>query len=216
MQGLVTIVTGAGSGLGRSICLDAGRRGRSSSPPTSMTAMVQEVRQRYGHIDFLFNNAGHAQNGEFQDLPMDGFRKVVDVNFWGVVHGTRAVYPIMTEQGHGTIANVMSLAGLIPSGLMTAYGAAKHAATGFTLNLRSEARQYGVHVVAVCPGYLDTPMHETAENVSDYVKSHDTSYRSKTHHYPTPEKVIRHLMRGVRRNRAIVVSPRVHRPFWWL
>jgi NAD(P)-dependent dehydrogenase (short-subunit alcohol dehydrogenase family) len=183
---------------------------------TAVTATIQDVKRRHGHIDYLFNNAGYAQNGEFQDITPEGFRTVMDVNFWGVVNGTRAVYPIMMEQGYGTVANVMSLAGLIPGGLMTAYGAAKHAATGFTLNLRSEARQYGVRVVAVCPGYLETPMHANAENVSEYIKSHDAEYLSKEHRYPTAEKVVGHLMRGVIRNRAIVVSPRLHLPFWWL
>ena len=99
---------------------------------------------------------------------------------------------------------------------MTGYGAAKHAATGFTLNLRSEARQYGVNVVAVCPGYLDTPMHASAENASGYVRSHDAEYLSRKHHYPSAEKIVRHLVRGVLRNRAVVVSPRAHLPFWWL
>jgi NAD(P)-dependent dehydrogenase (short-subunit alcohol dehydrogenase family) len=182
----------------------------------AVALMIHGVKERFGCIDFLFNNAGYAQNGEFQDITPEGFRKVISVNFWGVVHGTRAVYPIMIDQGHGTVANVMSLAGLIPGGLMTAYGAAKHAATGFTLNLRSEARQYGIHVVAVCPGYIDTPMHANAENVTTYVRTHDAEYLAKQHAYPTAERVVGHLMRGVLRNRAVVVSPRIHRPFWWL
>lgn len=182
----------------------------------AVTAMIHDVKRRHRRIDFVFNNAGWAQNGEFQDITPEGFRKVIDVNFWGVVYGTRAAYPIMIEQGYGTIADVTSLAGLIPGGLMTAYSAAKHAATSFTLNLRSEARQYGVHVVAVCPGYLETPMHANAENVSEYIKSHDREYLSKKHRYPTAEKVVGHLMHGVLRNRAVVVTPRIHLPFWWL
>lgn len=247
MKDTVVIVTGAGSGLGRAICVHAGRRGATVvaadidlttatetarlvreaggvgeanqtdvADEAAVSAMVRAVKERYGRIDFIYNNAGAAQNGEFQDISPDGFRKVVDVNFWGVVHGSRAAYPIMTEQGYGTVANVTSLAGLIPGGLMTAYGAAKHAATGFTLNLRSEAKQYGVRVVAVCPGYLETPMHRSAENASDYLVSHDAEYLSKDHGYPTAEDIVAHLVRGVMRNRAVVVSPRMHRLFWWL
>jgi NAD(P)-dependent dehydrogenase (short-subunit alcohol dehydrogenase family) len=183
---------------------------------TLVTTMIHDVKKRHGKIDFIFNNAGYAQNGEFQDITPEDFKKVIDVNFWGVVYGTRACYPIMIEQGYGTIANVTSLAGLIPGGLMTAYSSAKYAATGFTLNLRSEAKQYGVHVVAVCPGYLETPMHANADNVSEYIKSHDKEYRSKKHRYPTAEKVVGNLMRGVFHNRAIVVTPYIHLPFWWL
>ena len=181
-----------------------------------MGEMIEGAAERYGKIDFLFNNAGYAQNGEFQDLPLEGFRHAMDVNFWGVVYGTMSAYEIMMRQGHGTIANVMSLAGLLPGGLMTGYTAAKHAGVGFTLGLRSEARQYGINVVAVCPGYLDTPMHESAENVSEYVRSHDREYLSKRHVYPSAGRVVAHLVRGVVRNRAIVISPPVQKVFWWL
>lgn len=177
---------------------------------------VRVVALRHGGIDYLFNNAGYAQNGEFQDISPAGFRYVFDVDFWGVVYGTRAAYPIMIKQGYGTIANIISLAGLIPGGLMTAYGAAKHAANGFTLNLRSEAKLYGVNVVAVCPGYLETPMHANAENVTEYVRNHDAEYLSRKHPFPSAERVVGHLMRGVLRNKAIVVSPPTQKVFWWL
>ena len=87
---------------------------------------------------------------------------------------------------------------------------------GFSTNLRSEARQYGVRVVAICPGYLETPMHARAENVSEFVRTNDKEYLAKKHSYPSAEKVVAHLMRGVLRNRAVVVSPRIQQPFWWL
>jgi len=99
---------------------------------------------------------------------------------------------------------------------MTSYGAAKHAAVGFSLNLRSEANQYGIKVTALCPGYLETPMHERAENVTDYVVKHDREYLAKKHNYPTAEACVPHMMRNIVRNKAIVVSPRIQVPFWLL
>jgi NAD(P)-dependent dehydrogenase (short-subunit alcohol dehydrogenase family) len=178
--------------------------------------MIAFTIEKYGRIDFLFNNAGAAINGEFIDMTLEHWRKMMDVNFWSIIYACKTVYPIMIKQGAGVIVNVASFAGLMPGGLMTGYSTSKHAAVGFTLNLRSEAKQYGIKVIALCPGYLETPMHESALNVSDYVIAHDEKYRAKEHNWPKPEDCIHHMMRGVMKNKGIVVSPRKQMPFWWL
>lgn len=178
--------------------------------------MISDINNKYGRIDFVFNNAGAAINGEFKDMTLEHWQKMMDVNFWGIVYACRSIYPIMIKQGYGHIVNVASFAGLMPGGLMISYSTSKYAAVGFTLNLRSEAKQYGIKVTALCPGYLETPIHETAQNVSDYVIEHDKKYRAKSHHWPKPEDCIDHMMRGVLKNKCLVVSPRAQIPFWWL
>ncbi len=247
LAGQVVLITGAGSGLGRSLCEYAGRHGAIvvasdvDLPATELTldrvlerggsgmalrtnvaeeaevqAMVRRAHERFGRVDMLINNAGIAVNGEFQDIDLEQWRRVMDVNFWGVVYGCRAAYPIMMAQGSGHLVNVSSLAGLLPGGLMTAYGASKHAVVGLSTNLRSEARQYGVKVTALCPGYLETPMHASASNVTDYVAEHDVEYRSRDRGWPTAEDAVEHMMRGVLRDESIVVSPGRQAPFWWV
>ncbi len=247
LKDTIAVVTGAASGLGRSIALHLAERGaivvasdidfggaeetsrrivegggRSIAIAADVTVeneivnVVNRTVERYGRIDYLFNNAGVALNGEFQDMDDDTWKKIMDVNFWGVVYGTRAAYSHMIGQGFGHIINVSSLAGLVPGGLMTGYGAAKHAVVGFTATLRAEARQYGIRVSSLCPGYLDTPMHETAANVTPYIAAHDAEYLSRSHGYPPPDRIIRHVMRGVMRNRSIIVSPRIQLPVWWI
>jgi len=178
--------------------------------------MICTTHDKCGRIDFLFNNAGAAINGEFKDMTLKHWQKMFDVNFWGIVYACKSVYPVMINQGYGSIINVTSFAGLLPGGLMASYSASKFAAVGFTLNLRSEAKQYGINVTALCPGYLETPMHESAQNVSDYVVEHDKKYRAKKHNWPAPEDCINHMMKGVIKNKCIVVSPRAQIIFWWL
>lgn len=179
-------------------------------------AMVQTAHETFGRVDMLINNAGIAINGEFQDISDQDWRRVMDVNFWGVIYGCRAAYPIMMAQGSGHLVNVSSLAGLMPGGLMSAYGASKHAVVGFSTNLRSEARQYGIKVTALCPGYLETPMHASATNVTDYVAEHDLEYRRRDRAWPTAEATVDHMMRGVLRDESVVVSPPAQVPFWWV
>lgn len=246
-SGRIAIVTGGGSGIGRSICVYlAGRgahvvaadrnlegaretvsaiadRGGSAravqgdvARPDEVEAIIQQTAADRGRIDYLFNNAGIGVNGEFQDLTLDHLRSVMDINFWGTICGCRSVYPIMMRQRSGHIVNTASLAGLIPGGLTTIYSASKHAVVGFSLTLRSEARQYGIKVSALCPGYLRTNIQRTTENVSAYMDSVKNRKMNEDMKFLTPEDCIEQIMRGVRRNRGIIVTPLRHQAYWWI
>jgi NAD(P)-dependent dehydrogenase (short-subunit alcohol dehydrogenase family) len=137
----VAIVTGGACTVRR---VDVSRRDEGE-------ALVTETRASLGRIDLMVNNAGMGLDGEFRDMRLDQWERVVEVNLWGVVYGTHDGYPVMIEHGFGQIVSVASLAGLMPGGLMTSYVAAKHAVVGLTLGLRAEARQYGIKVNALCP-----------------------------------------------------------------
>jgi 3-hydroxybutyrate dehydrogenase len=109
-------------------------------------------------IDILIANAGVAESAPFQKSDAALFKRMMDVNFMGVVHTVQAVLPSMRERGYGRIIAVASTAGLKGYAYVTAYSAAKHAVIGLVRSLALELATTRVTVNAVCPGFTDTDL----------------------------------------------------------
>ncbi len=124
----------------------------------AVQAAVDEVVDRAGRLDLMFNNAGIVWGGDTELLTLDQWNAIIDVNIRGVVHGVAAAYPLMVRQGHGHIINTASMAGLTAAGQITSYVTTKHAVVGLSLALRSEAVSRGVGVLVVCPSAVETPI----------------------------------------------------------
>ena len=107
--------------------------------------------------DVLINSAGVAQPGYVQELPLDIFHWMMDVNFYATVHVVKAMLPGMMKRGSGHIINISSIAGYLGVFGYTAYGASKFAVTGFSEVLRAEMKPYGVRVSVAFPPDTDTP-----------------------------------------------------------
>jgi short-subunit dehydrogenase len=138
---------------------------------------------------------------------------VLDVNLQGVVHGTAIAYAAMLQQGSGHIVNVSSGQGLVPFSLNVPYCAAKHAVVGLSLGLRAEALPLGVKVSVVCPGGVETEMfaHATFRAMSpERVRAWSSRYRLLP-----ASTAARAILRGVARERAIIVFPTSMRIVWW-
>ena len=181
---------------------------------SEVESLIRKTKADFGRIDLLINNAGVCIDGEFKDMTLDHWKNIIDINLWGVIYETNAVYPIMMEQGYGQIVNVSSLAGLLPGGLMTSYVATKYAVVGFSLGLRAEAAQYGIKVNALCPGFIETPFHDSTPKVSDYLNL-EKNQRNKNR-FPTAKECINKMMNGIEKNKAIIVAPGRQIIFWWL
>lgn len=176
--------------------------------------LINETKAEFNRIDLMINNAGIGLDGEFKDMTLDNWKHIIDINLWGVIYGTYFVYPIMIAQGFGQIVNVSSLAGLLPGGLMTSYVASKQAVAGFTLALRSEAHQYGIKVNALCPGFIETPLHDKTLKVSDYLNKEKNQRNKKR--FPTAKDCVSEMMRGIEKNHAIIIAPDNQKIYWWL
>lgn len=240
----VTIVTGAASGIGQAISealgeaeafvviadvnlagaqkvasFINGKGGKATASQLDVTSaedvqrLLDETVATYGRLDFIFNNAGVGVGGEARDLSLADWRHIVDVNLMGVIYGTAAAYKVMVKQGYGHIVNTASLAGLLGAPFMVPYSATKHAVVGLSKSLRAEAADLGVKVTAVCPGFIQTNIFDASPmrriNKEDMLKQIPFKLMEA-------KEAARIILRGVARNKAMIVFPGYAKFFWFL
>ena len=151
--------------------------------------------------DILINAAGITHPGYFEELPVEVFRRIMDVDFFGTLYPIKLVTPMMIARRSGHIVNFSSVAGFLGAFGYSAYGAAKFAVRGFSDVLRSELKPYGVHVHVVFPPDTDTPqLHE-----ENKIKPLETSELAGKVNLLQPEDVAREVIRGIERNKYNII-----------
>src|SRR5206468_10226121 len=165
------------------------------SRETEVERTVSDIVATHGRLDYMFNNAAVAIVGELRDGNVADFRRVVDVNLFGVVHGTMAAYRVMLRQGFGHIVNISSVAGLMPTPILTAYSTTKWAIVGFSTAVRAEAAGLGVKASVVCPGLVRTDMGE--HNVYWNVRKEDHLAQLPWRWMIEPVKAAKCILRGM-------------------
>jgi len=128
---------------------------------SQVNQFAERVSSTFDRVDVVINNAGITRMGTFEGSSPEAFRQIIDVNFWGVVYGSRAFLPALKKSA-GTLTNISSLFGLIGVPGQTAYCASKFAVRGFTESLRQEVQEFGVHVACVHPGGIRTNIARNA------------------------------------------------------
>jgi NAD(P)-dependent dehydrogenase (short-subunit alcohol dehydrogenase family) len=183
--GRTALVTGAGSGMGqlsawrlaaddvRVVAVDVDEEGldrtaRRAPQIESVVAdvrdtariddLVRQVEHRHGPIERLVNAAAIAPAGSLAEQPLEEIRRVMEINYGGLVSVTKAVLPRMLERHRGDVIQFGSLAGWVPSQRLGAYSATKAAVVSFTETLAHELTGSGLRVVCVCPPVVDTPL----------------------------------------------------------
>jgi 3-oxoacyl-[acyl-carrier protein] reductase len=135
----------------------------------ALDLMVASVREVFGRIDVLVNNAGITRDARLQKMTLEQFDAVIDVNLRGVFHATQAVLPTMLEQGSGVILVASSVVGIYGNFGQTNYAASKFGVIGFAKTWSRELGPKGIRVNAVAPGFVETPI---LASVPDKVLQH--------------------------------------------
>ena len=171
--------------------------------------LVEDTASAHGRLDYLFNNAGFAIGGDVRYLTLDHWRRVLDVDLYGVLHGMRAAFPIMARQGSGHIVNTASAGAFFPLPGNAPYGTAKSALIGLSLALRVEGADLGVKVSCVCPGYVRTNVYRNAEvaNVTVPAGVDMEKLAGAPARMMEPSRAAQVILDGVARNRALIVFP---------
>ncbi|BBY75980.1 acetoin dehydrogenase [Mycolicibacterium parafortuitum] len=168
---------------------------------------ADEVAEHFGKVNQIYNNAGIAFTGDIEITQFKDFERVMDVDFWGVVNGTKAFLPHLIASGDGHVVNVSSVFGLFSVPGQAAYNSAKFAVRGFTEALRQEMALAGhpVKVSCVHPGGIKTAIARNASAAEGLdpealAKTFDKKLASTT-----PEKAAQVILDGVRKNKARIL-----------
>jgi len=193
----VAVITGAASGIGRSLACGLAARGArlaisdinveglaatrrfigndamvktyqlDVSSREGFYAHAREVKKDFGTAHYVFNNAGVADGKSINESSIEDFEWLLGINLWGVIYGTKAFLPMMLEQKEGCVVNISSVFGLITVPYQGSYHVAKYGVRGFTECLWRELKGTGVRAVVVHPGGIDTAIAKNAEERAD-------------------------------------------------
>jgi butyryl-CoA dehydrogenase len=173
----------------------------------AVEAWAQQVVDDHGKVNLIFNNAGVALGATVEGESYDDFHWLMDINFWGVVHGTKAFLPHLKASGEGHVVNISSVFGLVSIPAQSAYNAAKFAVRGFTDALRMELEIEGAPVSAttIHPGGIKTNIARSARfdesmaGVGGAVDATPDDFDKIA--MTTPEKAARQILTAVERDR---------------
>jgi len=221
-EGKIAIVTGGTSGIGYAVSEELLKRGatvwvigsRKESVEKAKKSLAAHKKARYmavdvtvaddvkrmidtcvkesGRIDYLFNNAGIGMTCPSRDLTLDTWKKAIDLNLWGVIHGIHFALPVMLKQGSGHIVNTSSIAGIIAPPCQTVYCATKYAVSGMTEALRYEFAGNGIAFTAVCPANVATAIFAGVEIPKEAIPA---------------DEAARIILAGVEKNEPVIIFP---------
>lgn len=235
LKNKVAVVTGAGSGIGRALAKALAVRGcrlalsdvdKDSLAETAAAitgldvrtyrldvsdrdaiyAHAAEVVKDFGQVNVIINNAGVALSATVREMTDADFAWIMNIDFWGVAHGTRAFLPHLIASGDGHVVNISSVFGLIGVPTQSAYNAAKFAVRGFTESLRQEMKleKQPVAVSCVHPGGIRTNIANSArtskpEQATEMRKGFDKLAMT------TPEKAAETIVKGILKNESRIL-----------
>ena len=237
----VAVITGAASGIGRSLAIQLAARGcrlaladvdreglsetrslLAASVPSCTThlldvadrdafeAFADDVVREHGTVNLLFNNAGVTLVDRVESLRYEDFEWVMNINFWGVVYGTKAFLPHLQAADQAHIINISSLFGLMATPNQAAYNASKFAVRGFTEALKMEMSGSHVNVTCVHPGGIRTGIARNSRFglQGESITKDDLAAAFEKAAKTTADEAVGKIIRGIEKNkRRILIGP---------
>jgi NAD(P)-dependent dehydrogenase (short-subunit alcohol dehydrogenase family) len=173
----------------------------------SVKNFASDVRERHGRVSLLINNAGVALLGDFQEVSLEDFRWLMEINFWGTVYGVKYFLPLLKREPRAHIVNLSSVFGIIAPAGQAAYSASKFAVRGFTEALRHELEGSNIGVSCVHPGGIRTPIarHARLGAATPAAKREESIARFERLARTPPEKAAGVILRGVERRSSRIL-----------
>jgi len=166
----------------------------------ALSQLLAATLARFGRCDVMVNNAGVFHANTLLGAPIEQWRRVIETNLWGVIHGCHVFGAHFVQQGAGQIVNTASAAGLFPAVGMSSYSTSKFAIVGFSQQLRWELAAHGVGVTTLCPGVVSTGIG-AAQGAG---LAHLVDPRALTAKSPKPEGLARKVRLAIEHDRALV------------
>ena len=232
LSGKVAVITGGSMGIGEAIAKLFVEQGASVVLLSRDSSRAEEARSRIGFpertaafacdvrhseeidrvisltlhhfkgIDIWINNAGHGLLDSVSQMEMAACHDMFETNFFGAVSAMQKVIPIMQQQGGGAIINISSVAGHIPLPFHAAYSATKFALNALGKGARVELKKDGIHILTVCPGYVQTAFSQNAVQGNDLKKVRPNSVKGIS-----AERVARATLQGYLKGKREVIVP---------
>jgi len=171
---------------------------------SAIYAWADRVKAELGPVDVLVNNAGVSLSQTIAEMRDEDFEWLMNINFWGVVHGTRAFLPQLLSRPEAHVVNLSSVFGLIAVPTQAAYNASKFAVRGFTEALRQELAKTAVRVTSVHPGGIKTNIVRNGRHFQSTTGSTDADQAAREFDdmaRTTPDEAARQIMRAILRER---------------
>jgi NAD(P)-dependent dehydrogenase (short-subunit alcohol dehydrogenase family) len=238
LHGKTAAITGAGSGIGRALAVNLAREGcnlaladvngdglretiglingmvKVSTHIVDVSCRDQVLRfageaaQQHGGVDIIINNAGVVVGDFLETVPIEDFEWLMDINFWGVVHGTMAFLPLLKQRPEGHIVNLSSVNGIIPNPNNGPYCAAKFAVKGYTETLAQEMHGTNIGVSCVHPGGIKTGIARNARinrTLFSVTKDQVARLYEDELFRTTADEAARVIIKGIKKNRRRIL-----------
>lgn len=168
-----------------------------------LEAACADVEKAWGGVDLVFNNAGIAVAGELNEVALEDWHRVMNVDLWGVIHGCRAFVPLLKKQGAGHIINTASSAGTLSAPEMGPYNVAKAGVISLSETLRVELARSGIGVTVVCPTVFASSL---GESFGESTRGEQMLHKQLDQSRVTAQEIVKDVLRAVERERLYVMT----------